>query len=152
MLHQESVDAVDRHSPVEGVVDTAATDVGSSDVARHVEVDGITAESERLTSVGHLDVRDTANDPVFVHFLGKQHDVSPVLIAPRLLTKPSQETGLSGKLIWQVWNKRQEKVNIICAIYQYIITKNKRLPFRSIFWWQKLIVVNNLLSIFRIIW
>ena len=66
VFNEQVVRVVHVHGSVEAVMHAAATHVRAGHVAVQVEVDGVAAESERLTRVGELDVFQSADDQSLV--------------------------------------------------------------------------------------
>ena len=98
VLHDQIVGTVHVHGPVEAAVHAAATHVGAVHPAVQVEVDGVSAEPERLARVGEFDVLDASNYEIFVRPGSVQHHLGAELVRPKLLTEAALEARLYGEL------------------------------------------------------
>ena len=97
VLDQDVVRVVEVDGAVECLVDTHPAHVGAGHVAVDVEVDGIAAQTIRLSDIRHLDVFDMRHGFLGVHLGLVQHDLRAVFVASHLLAEPTLETLLLRK-------------------------------------------------------
>ena len=86
-------------SSIETTVYRTTLHIATINIALHVEVDWVAAETERLTRVGDLNMVEMCNSQSLVFHIWMNHYLDPKLVASSLVPVAPLETCLRLKLV-----------------------------------------------------